>query len=270
MHRTTGKVAPVAQPESFEFTPEHLAEAQGIIAKYPEGRQASAVMPLLMIAQRQAEGWVPKAAMDYIAHMLGMPPVRVYEVATFYTMYNMEPVGRHHVQICTTTPCWLRGSDEIVKICEKKLGIPLGETTVDGQFTLQEVECLGACVNAPMMQITSYCKDYRDEYYEDLTPENTAEILDALAKGEFPKAGPQSGRNASEPSGSTPATIFKLDASSSVRGEQVKAGNDVAAAPGTAKNPPKLSRDDRDAGEENPAANPKPARKTTTKKSPKA
>lgn len=212
MNRTTGKVAPAPQPESFEFTPAHLAEAQEIIAKYPEGRQASAVLPLLMIAQRQAEGWVPKAAMDYVAHMLGMPPVRVYEVATFYTMYNMEPVGRHHIQICTTTPCWLRGSDAIVKACEKKLGIHLGETTSDGQFTLQEVECLGACVNAPMMQITSYGKEYRDEYYEDLTTDGTESILDALAKGQLPKAGPQSERNASEPSGSTPAAIFKLNA----------------------------------------------------------
>lgn len=263
MHRTTGKVAPVAQPESFEFTPEHLAEAQAIIAKYPEGRQASAVMPLLMIAQRQAEGWVPKAAMDYIAHMLGMPPVRVYEVATFYTMYNMEPVGRHHVQVCTTTPCWLRGSDDIVKTCEKKLGIHLGETSADGQFTLQEVECLGACVNAPMMQVTSYGKEYRDEYYEDLTPESTEALLDALAKGEFPKPGPQSGRHASEPSGATPASIFTLQATASVSKEQIKAGNDVAAAPGTKKAAPKLSAKDRDAGE---TATPKPVRKRTTTK----
>lgn len=223
MHRTTGKVAPAPQPESFEFTPENLAEAQEIIARYPEGRQASAVLPLLMIVQRQAEGWVPKAGMDYVAHLLGMAPVRVYEVATFYTMYNMEPVGRHHVQICTTTPCWLRGSDDIVNACQKKLGIGLGETTADGQFTLQEVECLGACVNAPMVQITSYGPEFRDEYYEDLTPESTTAILEGLAKGEFPKAGPQSGRHASEPSGATPANIFHLDISRGARAEQVAA-----------------------------------------------
>ncbi len=213
MHRTTGKVAPVPQPETFEFTPEHLAEAKEIIAKYPEGRQASAVMPLLMIVQRQAGGWVPKAGMDYVAEMLSMPPVRVYEVATFYTMYNMEPVGRHHVQICTTTPCWLRGSDAIVQACEKKLGVKLGETTADGQFTLQEVECLGACVNAPMMQITSYGPQYRDEYYEDLSVESTEAILDTLAKGAFPAPGSQAGRNASEPAGSTPAQVFRLTTS---------------------------------------------------------
>lgn len=210
MHRITGKVAPAPQPEHFEFTPEHLAEAQGIIAKYPEGRQASAVLPLLMLVQKQAVGWVPKAGMDYVANILSMPPVRVYEVATFYSMYNMEPVGRHHVQICTTTPCWLRGSDEIVKACEKKLGIALGETTSDGQFTLQEVECLGACVNAPMMQIISYGKNYRDDYFEDLTPESTAQLLESLAKGESPPAGPQSTRRASEPEGSTPKKLFSM------------------------------------------------------------
>ena len=243
MHRTTGKVAPVVQPESFEFTPAHLAEAQEVIARYPAGRQASAVMPLLTIAQRQAEGWVPKAAMDYIAGMLGMPPVRVYEVATFYSMYNMEPVGRHHVQVCTTTPCWLRGSDDIVKACEKHLGVPLGESTADGQFTLQAVECLGACVNAPMIQVTSYGKEFRDEYYEDLTPEATVAMLAGLAKGEFPKAGPQSARHTSEPMGSTPSNVFTMSGS-------------VAPAP--------KKRATKAAGEEGDA--PKPARKRTPKK----
>ncbi len=139
--------------------------AKTIIARYPAGRQQSAVMPLLALAQRQNGGWLPKAAMDYVAGMLGMAPVRVYEVASFYTMYNLDPVGKNVIEVCTTTPCWLRGSDAIVEACEKHLGIGLGETTADGQFTLREAECLGACVNAPMCSIGEH-------YYEDLTPEN--------------------------------------------------------------------------------------------------
>jgi NADH-quinone oxidoreductase subunit E len=135
--------------------------------------------------------------MDYVAEILSMPPMRVYEVATFYTMYNLSPVGKHFVEICTTTPCWLRGSDKIVEACEKHLGIKIGETTKDGQFTIKEAECLGACVNAPMLQIG-------DHYYEDLTPENTVALLNDLKAGKKPKAGPQSGRKSSEPlSGAT-------------------------------------------------------------------
>ncbi len=149
-------------------------------------------MPLLALAQRQNAGWLSRAAMDYVAELLGMPPVRVYEVASFYTMYNLEPVGRHVVQVCTTTPCWLRGSDAIVEACEQHLGIKLGETTADGAFTLREVECLGACVNAPMCQIG-------DAYYEDLTPQHITRLLDQFAAGETPAAGPQAGRKSSEP-----------------------------------------------------------------------
>ncbi|HZD25736.1 MAG TPA: NADH-quinone oxidoreductase subunit NuoE [Alphaproteobacteria bacterium] len=182
------------QPKSFAFTAENLAKAKEIIARYPPRRQASAVMPLLDLAQRQHDNWLPRAAMDHVAELLEMPPIRVYEVATFYTMYNLAPMGRHFLQVCTTTPCWLRGSDEIVAACKRKLGIDIGETTEDGQFTLIEAECLGACVNAPMMQIG-------DDYYEDLTPESTEALLDALARGETPKPGPQSGRRGSEPAG---------------------------------------------------------------------
>ena len=182
------------QPESFAFTPQNSAAAEAIIAKYPSGRQASAVMPLLDLAQRQHHNWLPHAAVIHIAEMLEMPPIRVYEVATFYTMYNLAPLGEHMVQVCTTTPCWLRGSDDIVAACSSKLGIGLGETSADGKFTLLEVECLGACVNAPMMLID-------DDYYEDLTPENTAAILDTLARGEKPKSGPQNSRHTSEPEG---------------------------------------------------------------------
>ena len=185
--------------EDFVFTPDNLERARAIIAKYPAGRQASAVMPLLDLAQRQNQNWLPRAAMDYVADFLEMPRMRVYEVATFYTMYNRAPVGKHFVQVCTTTPCWLRGSDDIVAACEHKLGIGVGETTDDGQFTVVEVECLGACVNAPMVQIN-------DDYFEDLTPERMEEILDMLARGEAPPSGSQTGRGGSMP-GPGPTTL---------------------------------------------------------------
>ena len=184
------------QPAGFAFTTEHLDKAAAIIKKYPEGKQQSAVMPLLHLAQQQNDNWLPRAAMDVVAEMLSMPRVRVYEVATFYTMYNLAPVGTYHVQVCTTTPCWLRGSDGIVKACEDHLGVKLGETTADGKFTLCEVECLGACVNAPMVQIDTKSSS---TYYEDLTPENTKKILTDLAVGKTVKPGPQSGRHTSEP-----------------------------------------------------------------------
>ncbi len=184
------------RPETFAFTPENLKKATAAIAKYPDGRQSSAVMPLLDLAQRQSDGWLPKAAMDTVAEMLEMPPIRVYEVATFYTMYNLKPVGKHHVQVCTNLPCWLRGSDGVVGACRKSLGIDFGMTTEDGMFTLSEVECLGACVNAPMMQIG-------DDYYEDLDAKSTGSILDELKAGGKPKPGPQRGRHGSEPA-STP------------------------------------------------------------------
>src|ERR1044072_5751839 len=140
-------------PTSFTFSAANLAEAKKHIAKSPAGRQASAVMPLLWLAQYQ-EGWVSRVAMDVIAEMLEMAPIRVYEVATFYTMYNLKPVGKHLVQICRTTPCWLRGSDALTDLCKKKLGVDLHGTSADGKFTIMEVECLGACVNAPMVQVT--------------------------------------------------------------------------------------------------------------------
>jgi NADH-quinone oxidoreductase E subunit len=192
--------ATVEQPGSFAFTPENIKQAQKIIARYPKGKQASAVMPLLALAQKQHDNWLPKVAMDVIAEMLGMPPIRVYEVATFYSMYNLAPQGKHVVEICTTTPCWLRGSNEVVEACEKKLGISLGETTADGQFTIKRAECLGACVNAPMAQIG-------EKFYEDLTPENIVKLLDTLRRGEAPKPGSQSGRHSSEPQGG--ATTLK-------------------------------------------------------------
>ncbi|HEV2161210.1 MAG TPA: NADH-quinone oxidoreductase subunit NuoE [Stellaceae bacterium] len=190
----------VAQPTSFAFTPETLKKAQAHIAKYPAGRQASAVLPLLDLAQRQHDNWLPRAAMDTVADMLGMPRIRVYEVATFYTMFNLKPVGKHFFQICTTTPCWLRGSDEVVAACKKKLGIGIGETTADGKFTLREVECLGACVNAPIIQVN-------DDFYEDLDGRSTEALIDALARGEKPPMGSVKKRQTSAPEGG--ATTLK-------------------------------------------------------------
>lgn len=181
-------------PSAFTFNEENLARARTIIARYPEGRQASAVMPLLGLAQRQSGGWLPQAAIEYVADVLGMAPIRVHEVATFYTMYNLKPVGRHHVQVCTNLPCMLRGAEEIVRTCREVLDVKVGGTTADGLFTLDETECLGACVNAPMMQIG-------DDYYEDLSPETTRQILAELKAGRTPKTGSQIGRHSSEPIG---------------------------------------------------------------------
>ncbi|MBI1272838.1 MAG: NADH-quinone oxidoreductase subunit NuoE [Alphaproteobacteria bacterium] len=179
-----------AAEKAFVFTPENFEQAKKIIAKYPEGRQASAVIPLLDIAQRQHDNWLPRAAMDYVADMLEMPRIKVYEVATFYTMFNKHPVGRNFIQVCTTTPCWLRGSDDIKRVCKEKLGIGPGETTEDGKFSVTEVECLGACVNAPMVQVN-------DDYFEDLSPQLMGRLIDDLAAGREISVGSQTGRRGS-------------------------------------------------------------------------
>ena len=188
----------VVQPANFAFTAENKAEADRVIAKYPAGRQASAVLPLLYIAQKQ-EGWVPRAAMDHVAEMLDMAPIRVYEVATFYTMFHLQPVGKYHLQVCRTTPCWLRGADQMTETCKKKLGIGLKETTKDGLFSLIEVECLGGCSNAPVVQIN-------DDFYEDLDPKKLEWLLDELAAGRKPAHGPQIKRQNSAPEGG-PTTL---------------------------------------------------------------
>ena len=193
---------PIEQPAHFAFTPENLAKAKAHIAKYPPGRQASAVLPLLDLAQRQHDNWLPRAAMDCVADMLGMAHIRVYEVATFYSMFNLRPVGTHFFQICTTTPCWLRGSEEVVKACERALGIGIGETTPDKQFSLTEVECLGACVNAPIIQVN-------DDFYEDLDGPATEALIEALKRGERPKPGSVKGRQTSAPMGG-PTTLKGL------------------------------------------------------------
>ena len=180
------------QPEIFEFNTEQCLKVKKILACYPQDRKASAVLPLLDLAQRQSGGWLPRAAMDHVAEILEMAKIRVYEVATFYTMFNLEPVGEHVVQICTTTPCALRGAGSIMKTVREEIGVGPGETSKDGKFTLLEVECLGACVNAPMMQIGDY-------YYEDLDEISTRKILQAFRRGETPDPGPQNGRKGSEP-----------------------------------------------------------------------
>ena len=188
-----------ANQTPFEFTQALRSAADKIVAKYPEGRQASAVLPLLDLVQRQNGGWVTTDMMSAVAEFLDMAPIRVYEVASFYTMINLELVGETFVEVCTTTPCWLRGCDGIVQACEETLGIGLGETSADGRFTLREVECLGACVNAPIVKIN-------DDYYEDLDPDRTRAILDSISRGAAPPPGSQTGRKTSAPA-SGPTTL---------------------------------------------------------------
>jgi NADH-quinone oxidoreductase subunit E len=191
----------------FAWTAENAEKARAIIARYPPGRQKSAIIPLLDLAQRQigvetnTQGWLPIPVIEYVAAELGMPYIRAYEVATFYTMFNLAPVGRHHVQVCGTTPCMLRGSDDVLAACYAK-GLKKGHTTADGLFTLTEVECLGACANAPMVQIN-------DDNYEDLTEASMGAILDALAAGQMPKPGPQIERQTSCPEGG-PTVLKKM------------------------------------------------------------
>jgi len=180
--------------KKFEFTEENLQRSKAIIGNYPIGHERAALMPLLDLAQRQNDGWLPISAMHYVGDLLNLPYMRVYEVATFYTMYNRSPIGKYHIQICTTTPCMLGGigSEPIMNAIKEKLGIEVGQTTKDKLFTLSEVECLGACVNAPMIQIN-------DDYYEDLSVQDVNDILDDLQAGRTPAPGPRNGRYACEP-----------------------------------------------------------------------
>lgn len=181
------------QPETFSFTRENEARCEEILKKYPEGREASAVIPLLWLAQKQNDYWLPKPAIERVAQKLDMPFIRVLEIATFYTMFNLAPVGKFHVQMCGTTPCLLAGSNPIKEILTRRIG-EQGKVTKDGMFSWVEVECLGACCNAPMVQIN-------EDYYEDLTPRNFEKLLDDLAAGRPVKIGSQSGRITSEPAG---------------------------------------------------------------------
>ena len=201
--------ADFVQPTDFAFDATSDAAIEVAVAKYPPGRQASAVIPLLDIVQRQMKrqtdsAWVPRVAMDAVAKRLAMPPIRVYEIATFYLMFNIKPVGRFHLQVCTTTPCWLRGSDAVVQACRDATGIRhFGETSADGQFTMTEVECLGACVNAPMVQINY-------DYYEDLTADSLSRILNDMSAGKTPKPGPQVDRLNSAPIGGQTTLLDKV------------------------------------------------------------
>ena len=180
------------QPGFFQFSEENLKKANKIIKKYPTGKQMSAVMPLLYLVQRQNENWIPLIAMKYLAKMLGIPYINVYEVATFYSMYNLSPVGKYFIQVCTTTPCMLRGSNEITEICKKKISENQNELSSNKICSWMEVECLGACVNAPMMQIN-------DDYFEDLDKEKTEEIVDLILNDKQPKPGSYKNRKSSEP-----------------------------------------------------------------------
>ena len=180
------------QPDDFEFNLKNLDAANEIILKYPEKKQQSAVMPLLYLAQAQNDNWIPLAAMKYIGKFLKMPYVKVYEVATFYTMYNLTPVGKNFIQVCTTTPCMIRGAYKLVEACKEKISEKENDLSKDKSCSWMEVECLGACVNAPMMQIN-------DDYYEDLNKEKTLKILDEILSGKTPKAGSYRGRLNTEP-----------------------------------------------------------------------
>lgn len=196
------------QPEHFAFSAENLAWARRQITKYPEGRQASAVVPLMWRAQEQHGGWLPEPAIRYIADLLDMPYIRALEIATFYTMFKLCPVGRKaHVQVCGTTPCMLRGAGELIAICKKRIAVHAGELSENGDLSWEEVECLGACANAPMVQV-------RNDVYEDLTPETFIDLLDHFVEGRSPKTGSQAGRHSSEPVG---GVIAAADSASSAK-----------------------------------------------------
>jgi NADH-quinone oxidoreductase subunit E len=203
---------------NFAWTEANAAKAKDILSRYPEGRQRSAVMPFLDLAQRQVgaelntQGWLPIPVMEYIAAELDMPIIRVVEVASFYTMYNIAPIGRFHVQVCGTTPCMLRGSDDIIETCKKR-GMKKGHTTADGMWSFTEVECMGNCASAPMVQIN-------DDNFEDLTPERMDAVLDALARGESPKAGTQDpARHTVEPVGEPTNLAAMMTANHDYRSE---------------------------------------------------
>ncbi|MDA7715254.1 NADH-quinone oxidoreductase subunit NuoE [Pelagibacteraceae bacterium] len=180
------------QPKEFKFSSENLKKTEEILKRYPKQKKKSAVMPLLYLAQRQNENWIPLAAMKYIANYLAMPYISVYEVATFYTMYNLAPVGKHFIQVCTTTPCLIRGADKIVKLCKEKISPNENEVSEKNSCSWMEVECLGACVSAPMIQVN-------DNYYEDLNEESTKEILESIINDKPLKAGSYRGRKNTAP-----------------------------------------------------------------------
>lgn len=195
----------IRQPDSFALSAKAKKEITSWTKKYPKGRERSAMIPALWIAQKDAGGWLPELALRAVGDMLGMAYIRVYEVATFYTMFNLEPVGVHHIQLCGTTPCWLRGANDLKAVCEQKIG-PKGSISADGKLSWIEVECLGACANAPMVQISN---GESDHYYEDLTADSMAALLDDLAAGRPVKEGPVNSRHTSEPEGGAKTLIAK-------------------------------------------------------------
>ena len=216
------------QPASFEFSAENLAWANHTIAKYPDGKQASAVIPLLWRAQEQHQNWLPEPAIRYVADMLGMAYIRVYEIATFYTMFQLAPVGRKaHVQVCGTTPCMLRGAEELVDVCKRRIAAAPHQLSEDGDFSWEEVECLGVCANAPMVQVGK-------DTYEDLTPELLEAVIDGFAAGAPPAPGSQTGRQASAPQGGpttlTDAALYIGDGGGSVASPTVDASGAAGAA----------------------------------------
>jgi len=221
---------PEIQPKTFAFTAENLAWAQAEMTKYPEGRQASAIIPLLWRAQEQVGGWLPEAAIRHVAEQLGLAPIRALEVATFYTMFNLEPVGRYYVQLCGTTPCMLRGAEDLKNVCRRRIGDE-HHVTADGKFSWIEVECLGACVNAPMVQINA-------DFYEDLTAESFEKILDEFAAGRTPKPGPQIDRQLSAPVGGattlTDPSLYKKNGGAGGQGAALH--DDEAKKPGASAN----------------------------------
>jgi len=204
------------EPTDFVFDAESEQAIAKILAKYPPERKASGTLPLLDIVQRQmardtGSAWVPRVAMDLVAARLEVAPIRVYEVATFYFMFNTRPVGKYHLQVCTTTPCWLQGSDDVVAACKKNTGIKhFGETSADGLFTMSEVECLGACVNAPILQVN-------DDFYEDVDGASTETLLNALRRGETPKVGSVTGRQTSAPAGGPTTLLEPVEQSDAAR-----------------------------------------------------
>lgn len=180
------------QPGNFSFSKENLLKSKKIIKMYPSNFKESSIMPLLSLAQGQNNGWLPKKAIEYVSEYIGVAEIKVLEIATFYSMYNLSPVGKYHIEVCTTTPCMLRGSDSMLNLCKKKLGIGLGEVSKDKNFSLGKVECLGACVNAPVVKIN-------DDYYEDLNSQTLNKLIESISKDKKVKIGPQSKRNGTEP-----------------------------------------------------------------------
>ena len=238
------------QPDSFAFTEENLRWAKKVIARYPKGREASAVIPLLWRAQEQ-EGWTTEPMIRAIAEMLNMPPIRVLEVATFYTMFQLKPVGRKaHLQVCGTTPCMLRGAGELIKVCKRRIHEKAHELSADGDFSWEEVECLGACANAPMIQIG-------EKVYEDLTPERLEEIIDELAAGKEPQPGPQNGRHSSEPLGG-PTTLKSRAKGIFERGSDAE---ELIALAKAGRKPPEATTGTKKKTEKKAAAAKKPATK---------